>query len=84
MDNAKKLVAAKQNLMIPKAIPPPRGRPPKNAGKRLKQWYERGPGAKKKRVYTCSLCRGEGHTREDCFLRQIFDDRDDPNVAGVE
>jgi len=84
MDNAKKLVAAKQNLMIPKAIPPPRGRPPKNAGKRLKQWYERGPGAKKKRVYTCSLCRGEGHTREDCFLRQIFDDRDDSNVAGVE
>jgi hypothetical protein len=62
--------------MIPKAIPPPRGRPVKNAGKRRKAWYEEGPHAKKKRVYTCGLCRGPDHQRKDCPLQQLFADID--------
>ena len=70
---AKRLVALRQHLKIPKAIPPPRGRPVKNAGKRKKGWYERGPAASK-RKYSCSLCRSETHSVTDCALRQLYED----------
>ena len=40
-----------KKLQVPKAIPPPRGRPPKNAGKRLRSFYELGPCKKRKRSY---------------------------------
>lgn len=74
MMHAKRLVATGANLNVPKAIPPPRGRPVKNAGKRRKGWYEKGPGRNKKRSYCCSLCNVEGHTKDKCQLRQLFDD----------
>ena len=56
MNAAKRMVVSGNNLQVPKAIPPPHGRPVKNAGKRRKDWYERDPIAKKRRSYSCSLC----------------------------
>ena len=74
---AKKMVVSGNNLQVPKAIPPPRGRPVKHAGKRRKGWYERGPTARKRRSYSCSLCHLEGHLANVCPLRQIFDGNED-------
>lgn len=45
------LVEKGENVMVPKSVPPPCGRLVKGVGKRKKGWYERGPDAKKKRVY---------------------------------
>lgn len=70
---AKRLVLNGDNLQVPKALPPPRGRPVKHAGKRRKGWYERGPNAKKQRSYSCSLCHKEDHTAPNCPLRQLFE-----------
>ena len=71
---AKALVLAGENLEIPKALNPPRGRPCKDAGKRKKNYYEQGPGgARATRTYTCSLCGLPGHTRRNCVLAQTFD-----------
>ena len=72
--NAKKLVGTKENLQIPKALPPPRGRPVQRAGRRRKTWYEKGSEAKKKRVYSCYLCRMADHTVKDCFLKKLYGD----------
>ena len=72
ISNAKLAVLSKKNLEIPRALPPPRGRPQKNAGVRRKGWYEQGPSTKKKRSYSCSLCHRQGHVRNHCPLRQIF------------
>ena len=52
---AKTLVAKGDNVNVPKALPPPRGRPVHNAGKRKKSWYENGPAPKKNRTYSCSI-----------------------------
>lgn len=71
---AKTLVSTGNCIEVPKAIPPPRGRPTKNTGKRKKGWFEQGPSVQKKRSYTCSLCRLEGHTTAECNLRQLFED----------
>ena len=59
------------DLKLPVAIRPPRGRPPKDAPKRLRSFYESGfTHQSKKRKYLCSLCTEEGHTRKNCPLRQ--------------
>lgn len=76
MDNviieAAHLVAMKQNLHIPVALPPPRGRPSTNTGTRKRSWYERGPDLPNKRSYNCSLCGLRGHNARICDLRQDF------------
>jgi hypothetical protein len=59
---------------LPKALPPPRGRPVKHAGPRKQAWYEQGTTKPKKREYLCSLCHLKGHTRDKCELRQMFED----------
>lgn len=59
-----------QNLSTPIALPPPIGRPVKEAGHRRKAWYERGPDGNKKRIYQCWLYRLEGHIALNCELRQ--------------
>lgn len=74
MHNAKRKVESGDSLQIPVALAAPRGRPPKNASKRLRSWYERGPQSKKKRNYCCGLCGLSGHTAKQCELRQIFDE----------
>lgn len=57
----KKPVACGTNLHVPKANPPPRvGLVKHAAGKHRKEWYERGPEARKRRSYSCSLCHQEG------------------------
>lgn len=76
MRGARLLLECGDNVQVPKALPPPRGRPVKNAGKRHKGWYERGPAAKKHRSYSCSLCHLSVHSAPSCPLRQIFDDDD--------
>lgn len=68
------LVAKEQNVSIPVALPPPRGRPSSKAGKRKKGFLEQGPSAKRTRSYSCSICKVDGHTMDDCPLRQIFPD----------
>lgn len=78
MLEAEELVASGHHLHIPVALPPPRGRPVKRAGKRMRSWYEKGP-KKSKRQYTCSLCHICGHTAKSCELRQLFDDDGDVN-----
>ena len=70
---AKKSVARGRNLMVPKALPPPRGRPVMDCGKRRTSFYEKGAG-QKKRIYTCGLCRLVGHRAGQCQLRQLFGD----------
>jgi len=74
MLEAKKLVLSGDHLHMPKALPPPRGRPVKNAGERKQSWYEQGTAKPKKRIYLCTLCRSKDHTREKCELRQMFDE----------
>lgn len=49
--SAMKLVVSGNNLHAPKAIPRLRGRPVKNAGKKPKGWYEKGPEPRKKRSF---------------------------------
>lgn len=72
LTEAKLSVVNGTNVRVPKALPPPRGRPGKNAGRRKQGFYEQGPAAKKMRSYSCSLCRSSDHTRDDCPLRQLF------------
>jgi hypothetical protein len=67
---AKKKVLAGTAVQIPKALPPPRGRPPANAGIRKADWPEKGAAHGKKRAYTCGLCGRAGHTRDKCSLQQ--------------
>ena len=72
VSRAKVSVIAGTNLTAPKALLSPRGRPVKIPGARRKGWFERGPAAKKKRGYTCGLCRKRGHISPQCQLRQMF------------
>jgi hypothetical protein len=74
MLEAKKRVLSGEYLHLPKALPPSRGRPVKQAGLRKQGWYEQGATKSQKRVYLCSLCNLKGHTREKCELRQMFED----------
>ena len=74
MLEAKQKVLSGEYLHAPKALPPPRGRPVTNSGERNQSWYEQGAAKPKKRVYTCSLCKLQGHTRRKCDLRQMFED----------
>lgn len=69
---AKLMIVRGESVQVPKALPPPRGRPTKTAGKRKQGFYERGPTAKRSRSYSCSLCGRDGHTKENCALRQLF------------
>ena len=78
---AKQRVFSGEYLHAPKALPPPRGRPVKNAGERNQSWYERGSAKPKKRIYLCSLCQLRGHTRAKCDLRQMFEDQEVPPAA---
>jgi hypothetical protein len=74
---AKKRVLSGEALLSPKALPPPRGRPVKNAGVRKKSWFETGTSSNKKRAYTCSLCHQTGHKQAKCPLKQVFDETDE-------
>lgn len=74
MDEARKKVARGEALQVPVALPPPRGRPPKNASKRLKAWYERGSSHSKRRKYACGLCGKPGHRMTSCSLKQTFEE----------
>ena len=74
MTAAKRMVVSANNIKVPKAIPPPRGRLVKNADKRRKSWYKRGPTAKKPRSYYCFLWDLEGHLAAGFTLRQMFND----------
>ena len=74
MLEAKQCVLSGEYLHLPKALPPPRGRPVKHAGPRKQAWYEQGATKPKKREYLCSLCHLKGHTRDKCELRQMFED----------
>ena len=74
MLRAKQRVLSGTYLLMPKALPPPRGRPVKNSGERNRSWYEHGTTNPKKRVYLCGLCRLKGHTSAKCELKQMFDD----------
>ena len=76
MLEAKQRVLSGEYLHAPKALPPPRGRPVKNAGERNQSWYEKGSARPKKRIYLCSLCKLQGHTRANCDLRQMFEDQE--------
>lgn len=78
---AKTLVAKGEHLHVPKALPPPKGRPVKNAGRRRKSWYEMGPNHKKQRTHSCSICRREGHSADDCPIRQLFPDLHPPSQS---
>jgi hypothetical protein len=85
VQTARNAVATGTATQAPAALPPPRGRPPKDAGTRRKGWYEQGPGAARtRRSYTCKLCGESGHTRGDCSLRQDVEpfehDDDDDNT----
>ena len=73
INEAKRLVASGQNLRVPKAIPPTRGRPGNDAGKRKQSFYEKGQG-KKKRPHCCAYCGLPDHNRTHCPLRQTEDD----------
>ena len=77
MIEVKQRVLSGEYLHLPKALPPPRGRPVKNAGLRKQGWYEHGATKPKTRVYLCSLCNLKGHTRDKCELRQMFEEDDD-------
>ena len=81
MLKAKQRVLSGEYLHAPKALPPPRGRPVKNAGERNQSWYEKGSARPKKRIYLCSLCKLQGHTRAKCDLRQMFEDQEVPPAA---
>ena len=74
---AKKLVLSGEYMQMPMAIPPPRGRPLKDAGVRKRGFYEEGATKNKKRAYTCSLCMEVGHKRGACPMRQMFDEDDE-------
>ena len=76
MLEAKQRVLSGEYLHLPKALPPPRGRPVKNAGLRKQGWHEHGATEPKTRVYMCSLCNLKGHTRDKCELRQMFEEDD--------
>ena len=71
--DAQDAIARGECMNVPVALAPPRGRPLKNAGKRLRSWYEHGPSTSR-RTYTCSLCHLRGHTARTCELRQMFPD----------
>ena len=73
VNEAKRLVASGHNLRPPKAIPPCRGRPGRDVGKRKKSFYEKGQG-EKKRPHCCSFCGLPDHNRTHCPLRQTEDD----------
>lgn len=81
MVHAKVIVAKGENVRIPKALPPPRGRPVKGAGKRKKGWYERGPEAAKRRAYGCALCHQDDHNRLQCPLAQLYDNSQDSHLV---
>lgn len=67
---ARRLVETGGNIHIPLAIAPPRGRPFKEAGRRKRSWFERGPSRKRRRTYNCSYCSQAGHSSITCPLRQ--------------
>ena len=81
MLEAKQRVLSGEYLHAPKALPPPRGRPVKNAGERNQSWYEKGSARPKKRIYLYSLYKLQGHTRANCDLRQMFEDQEVPPAA---
>lgn len=72
ISNAKLRSEKKENFQVPKGLPPPRGRPVKNAGKHKKNWYEKGPATKNKRVYLCSVCRLTDYTVKECPLKRLY------------
>lgn len=74
---AKRDVISGTHLQVPNALPPPRGRPIRNADKKLQGWYEKRPAAMKRRSYSCSVFHREGHTAGTCQLSQLFDDSDE-------
>jgi hypothetical protein len=71
MVTAKKLVLDGNNIQIPKALAPPRGRPSKDSGKRKRCWFEQGPSYKKNRPYCCGLCGSAAHLQKDCPRKQM-------------
>ena len=71
--DAQEQVLSGSPINIPVAIAPPRGRPVRNAGKRMRSWYGAGPRARK-HSYSCSLCHLKGNTARNCEMRQLFKD----------
>lgn len=77
ISEADKAVRDGVNVNLPVAICSPRGRLPKNASKRLQNWYENGLKKRsKRRKYTCYLCASDEHTAKSCTFRQIDDGED--------
>lgn len=83
----KTYVANKHNLGVPKALPPPRGRPLKGYGKRRKGWYERSPRCVKivptNALYvakkgtpmnhvTCFSCSPKVHMKRSCNAQRQY------------
>ena len=79
---AKALVESGNALHQPVALPPPRGRPRKNAGQRFRSFFERGPTTCMRRIYLCALCRQADHTRVNCPLKQSLEDLVDDGFTG--
>lgn len=77
LEKAKSEVDSGDAIQVPKALAPPRGRPTKNAGKRYKGWYEKGPMFKKTKSHSCSICAASDHIASACALNQLFNDPDD-------
>ena len=65
-----KKVDSGEYLRNPKALPPPRGRPRKDAGARKKTCYETGTTKNKTKPRMCRLSTELGHDRRRCPLRQ--------------
>ena len=83
VEKARQSILNGTSIRIPVAIPPPRGRPPKTASKRLKSWYERGPTSGRKRQYSCALCGESGHRRNKCARKQSFHSDVEKQAAGI-
>jgi hypothetical protein len=80
---AKHSVLSGSYLLAPRALAPPRGRPVDNAGERVKDFLEKGPGGgSKKRSYTCGLCGKAGHDARSCPLKQGSPQGDDDEEGG--
>ncbi|KAJ1453820.1 hypothetical protein M885DRAFT_566935 [Pelagophyceae sp. CCMP2097] len=71
MLEARGRVAWDAGLRVPVAIAPPCGRPRKDAGTRLRFFYEHGQGGKRRKMH-CGLCAG--HDRTECSYRQVDDE----------
>lgn len=71
--SAQQIFESDTPLYVPVTLASPRGRPPKNAAKRCKSGYKKGPNVGKQGIYCCFLCGMGTYTAKTCELRQAFD-----------